>query len=111
MDAGPLALSDQPLTKAPPVAAHLAGVLIEKPVPLQAFRPLQEFAPPLQALWPLQALTPTHLPSPAAWATVDRVAPARNKVAAAAAIVAPDLEVIFMDVSSRKKCEGAPPES
>src|SRR5436190_65557 len=72
---------------------------------------LQGLAPPLQRLWPLQALAPTHLPSPAAWVTVDRVAPARNRVAAAAAIVAPDLEVIFMDVSSRKKFEGAPPAS
>src|ERR1700709_590982 len=90
----------QLLTYAPPVALHLASDIIAKPWPLQAFWPLQELAPPLQALWPLQALAPMHLPSPAAWATVDRGAPARNKVAAAAAIVAPDLEVIFMDVSS-----------
>src|SRR3954470_22742725 len=103
MDAGPLALRDQPLTKAPPVAAHLAGVLIEKPVPLQAFRPLQAFAPPLQALWPLQALAAMHLPS-AAFALVepvDTTAPARNRVAAAAASVAPDLESNFMTISSR----------
>jgi hypothetical protein len=32
-------------------------------------------------------------------------------VAAAAAIVAPDLEVIFMNVSSKRKFEGAPPAS
>jgi hypothetical protein len=92
----------EPLTKAPPVAAHLAGVLIEKPVPLQAFRPLQEFAPPLQALWPLQALPAMHLPC-AAFAGLDVVvatAPARNRVAAAAASVAPDLEFNFMTISS-----------
>src|ERR1700712_4468656 len=103
MNAEPLGIGDQPLTKEPPVAAHLAGVLIEKPVPLQAFRPLQEFAPPLQALWPLQALAAMHLPS-AAYADVDPVettAPARNRVAAAAASVAPDLESNFMTISSR----------
>src|SRR3954468_15529176 len=101
MDAGPLEWSDQPLRKAPPVAAHLAGVLIEKPVPLQAFMPLQEFAPPLQALWPLQALPAMHLPW-AALAGLDVVttAPARNRVAAAAASVAPDLEFNFMTISS-----------
>ena len=43
--------------------------------------------------------------------TVDMVAPARNRVAAAAAIAAPDLEVIFMSISSKKKFEGAPPEA
>ena len=42
--------------------------------------------------------------------TVDMAAPARNRVAAAAAIAAPDLEVIFMGISLRK-CEGAPPAS
>src|SRR6185369_1198484 len=85
----------------PLAASHFSLVMAEKPWPLQAFWPLQEFAPPLQALWPLQALTPTHLPSPAAWATVVMVAPARNRVAAAAAIVAPDFEVTFMRISSR----------
>jgi hypothetical protein len=30
-------------------------------------------------------------------------APARNKVAAAAAIAAPDLEVIFMSISSKRE--------
>jgi hypothetical protein len=75
---------------------------IEKPVPLQAFWPLQELAEPLQALWPLQALPAMHLP----WAafagvdTVDTTEPARNKVAAAAASVAPDLEFNFMTISS-----------
>src|SRR4249919_1545347 len=37
------------------------------------------------------------------------VAPARNKVAAAAAIAAPDLEVIFMGISSIRKWDGASP--
>jgi hypothetical protein len=76
---------------------------IEKPFVLQAFRPLQEFEPPLQALWPLQALVPTHLTPAAAFADVDTVEttePARNKVAAAAASVAPDLEFNFMTISS-----------
>jgi hypothetical protein len=72
--------------------------MAEKPWPLQAFCPLQAFAALLQALWPLQALTPTHFPSPAAWATVVMVAPARNRVAAAAAIVAPDFDVTFMGI-------------
>ena len=71
------------------MAAHLPAEVIEKPVPLQAFMPLQEFAQPLQALWPLQALAPTQWPSPAAYDTVDMVAPARNRVAAAAAMAAP----------------------
>src|SRR6202000_2471379 len=65
--------------------------------------PLQAFAPPLQALWPLQALAAMHLPS-AAFADVDPVdttAPARNRVAAAAASVPPDLESNFMTISSR----------
>jgi hypothetical protein len=69
---------------------------------LQAFKPLQALAPPLQALWPLQALPAMHLPA-AALADVDPVdttAPARNKVAAAAASVAPDLEFNFMTISS-----------
>jgi hypothetical protein len=51
--------------------------------------------PPLQALWPLQAFAPMQWPS-AACALVDMVMPARNKVAAAAAMAAPDLEVTFM---------------
>jgi hypothetical protein len=70
---------------------------------LQAFRPLQEFPALLHALWPLQALTPMHLPWAAAFAFVDPVdttAPARNRVAAAAASVAPDLEFNFMTISS-----------
>jgi hypothetical protein len=56
----------------------------------------------LQALWPLQALVPTHLTG-AAFADVDpaeTTEPARNRVAAAAASVAPDLEFIFMTISS-----------
>jgi hypothetical protein len=95
--------NNQLLTNAPPVALHLASDIIAKPWPLQAFRPLQEFAPPLQALWPLQALATMHLPS-AAYAvvdTVDTAEPARNRVAAAAASVAPDLESNFMTISSR----------
>src|SRR6266581_7659952 len=86
--------NNQPLDMTPPAAAQPFAEVIEKPVPLQALRPLQEFAPPLQALWPLQALPAMHLPW-AAFADVDPVdttAPARNKVAAAAASVAPDLE-------------------
>jgi hypothetical protein len=93
---------DQPLMGTPPAAAHCFGDAIEKPVPLQAFKPLQEFAPPLQALWPLQALPAMHLPI-AAFAgveLVDATAPARNRVAAAAASVAPDLEFNFMTISS-----------
>jgi hypothetical protein len=56
----------------------------------------------LQALWPLQASPAMHLP----WAafagvdTVDTTEPARNRVAAAAASVAPDLEFNFMTISS-----------
>src|SRR5947207_15833316 len=38
------------------------------------------------------------------------VAPARNRVAAAAARAAPDLDVIFMGIL-QKKCEGASPAS
>src|SRR3954468_5810373 len=38
------------------------------------------------------------------------VAPARNRVAAAAARVAPDLDVIFMGILQRK-CQGASPAS
>jgi hypothetical protein len=56
----------------------------------------------MQALWPLQALAAMHLPS-AAFAVVDPVdttAPARNRVAAAAASVAPDFESNFMTISS-----------
>jgi hypothetical protein len=53
----------------------------------------------LQALWPLQAFAPTHWPSPAAYDVVETVAPARNKVAAAMASVAPDLESNFMTIS------------
>jgi hypothetical protein len=84
------------------MAAHAFSEDIEKPVPLQAFWPLQELAEPLQALWPLQALPAMHLP----WAafagvdTVDTTEPARNRVAAAAASVAPDLEFNFMTISS-----------
>jgi hypothetical protein len=62
---------------------------------------LQAFAALLQALWPLQAFAPKHCPV-AAFAlveTVDKVAPARNSVAAAAASVAPDLESNFMTIS------------
>src|ERR1700712_3203482 len=93
---------DQLLTNAPPFGLHCASEAIEKPVPLQAFRPLQEFDELLQALWPLQALVAMHLPW-AALADVDPVvttAPARNRVAAAAASVAPDLEFNFMTFSS-----------
>jgi hypothetical protein len=84
------------------MAAHAFSEVAEKPWPLQAFWPLQEFAEPLHALWPLQALPAMHLP----WAafagvdTVDTTEPARNKVAAAAASVAPDLEFNFMTISS-----------
>jgi hypothetical protein len=84
------------------MAPHAFSEAIEKPVPLQAFWPLQAFAEPLQALWPLQALPAMHLP----WAafagvdTVDTTEPARNRVAAAAASVAPDLEFNFMTISS-----------
>jgi hypothetical protein len=39
------------------------------------------------------------------------VAPARNKVAAAAAIAAPDFEVIFMSISSIRKWDSAPPQA
>jgi hypothetical protein len=63
---------------------------------------LQEFAALLQALWPLQAFAAKHCPV-AAFAlldTVDTAAPARNRVAAAAASVAPDLESNFMTISS-----------
>src|SRR5476651_2562917 len=92
---------DQDLTYAPPMFLHFAAEVWEKPVPLQAFMPLQEFAPPLQALWPLQALPAMHLPMAACAVvdTVERVAPARNRVAAAAASVAPDLESNFMTIS------------
>jgi hypothetical protein len=38
------------------------------------------------------------------------VAPARNRVAAAAAMAVPDLDVIFMGIL-QKKCEGASPAS
>src|SRR3984885_4015115 len=103
--------NDQLLTNAPPADLHLASDIFAKPWPLQAFRPLQAFGPPLQALWPLQALAAMHLPS-AAYAVVDPVdttAPARNRVAAAAASVAPDLESNFMTISSKivdtKKCD------
>ena len=74
---------------------------IVKPLLLQAFRPLQEFEALLQALWPLQAFVAMHLPA-AAFAVVETVTtePARNKVAAAAARVAPDLEFSFMTISS-----------
>ena len=95
--------NDQLLTYAPPVALHLASDIWAKPWPLQAFRPLQEFEALLQALWPLQALAAMHLPM-AAFAGVDPVdttAPARNRVAAAAASVAPDLESNFMTISSK----------
>jgi hypothetical protein len=90
------------LAIAPPFALHWASVAIEKPWVLQAFRPLQEFPALLQALWPLQALTPMHLPWAALAAVdpVDTTAPARNRVAAAAASVAPDLEFNFMTISS-----------
>src|SRR5947199_10504948 len=94
----------------PLAASHFSLVMAEKPWPLQAFWPLQEFAPPLQALWPLQALAPTHLPSPAAQVAVDMVAPARDRVAAAAASAAQDLEVIFICIL-QKKAEGASPAS
>src|SRR3954451_8314289 len=94
---------DQSLDTAPPLALQAASdAAIEKPLVLQAFMPLQEFAPPLQALWPLQALVPMHL-TPAAFAVVDTAVttePARNRVAAAAASVAPDLEFNFMTISS-----------
>jgi hypothetical protein len=69
---------------------------------LQAFWPLQALPAPLQALWPLQALPAMHLPV-AAFAgvdTVDTTELARNRVAAAAASVAPDLEFNFMTISS-----------
>jgi hypothetical protein len=85
-----------------PIALQAFSEVIEKPVPLQEFRPLQEFARPLQELWPLQALPAMHLPV-AAYAvvdTADTAAPARNRVAAAAASVAPDLESNFMMISS-----------
>jgi hypothetical protein len=71
------------------MAAQAFSDVIEKPVPLQAF-------------WPLQALPAMHLPS-AAFAgvdTLDTTEPARNKVAAAAASVAPDLEFNFITISS-----------
>src|SRR4029434_3508659 len=95
-------LMDQPLTYLAPKAATRVSETAEKPWPLQPFWPLQELAEPLQALWPLQALPAMHLP----WAafagvdTVDTTEPARNRVAAAAASVAPDLEFNFMTISS-----------
>jgi hypothetical protein len=63
---------------------------------------LQALAPPLQALLPLQALPTMHLPVAACAVvdTVDTIVPARNRVAAAAASVAPDLESNFMTFSS-----------
>src|SRR3984893_1240983 len=83
-----------------PLAATHCSLLIEaRPWPLHAFAPGPGDLPPLQALWPLQAFTPMHWPS-AACATVDMVMPARNRVAAAAAMAAPDLEVTFMTISS-----------
>jgi hypothetical protein len=94
--------SNQDLTKAPPFAAHSFCEVIEKPLPLHAFKPLQAFDALLQALWPLQALAAMHLPA-AALAGVDVVettAPAKNRVAAATASVAPDLESNFMMISS-----------
>src|ERR1700735_5639011 len=66
-----------------------------KPMPLQAFAPGPGDLPPLQALWPLQAFAPMQWPS-AACALVEMVMPARNRVAAAAAMAAPDFEVTFM---------------
>jgi hypothetical protein len=76
--------------------------VFENPRPLQEFRPLQELEALLQALWPLQALAPKHWPGAALaeLEVVETTAPARNKVAAAAASVAPDLESIFMTISS-----------
>jgi len=38
----------------------------------------------------------THAVAVSAWALVEMVMPARNRVAAAAAMAAPDLEVTFM---------------
>jgi hypothetical protein len=96
------AIGDQDLTYFAPMASHAFAEVMEKPVPLQAFMPLHELLAPLHALWPLQALPAMHLP-PAAYAvvdTVESVAPARNRVAAAAASVAPDLESNFMTISS-----------
>ena len=94
-------LMDQPLTYLAPKAAHCFSETAEKPWPLQPFWPLQELAEPLQALWPLQALPAMHLPAALAGVdTVDTTAPARNRVAAAAASVAPDLEFNFMTISS-----------
>jgi hypothetical protein len=84
------------------MAAQAFSEVAEKPWPLQAFWPLQALAEPLQELWPLQALPAMHLPA-AAFAdvdTVDTTEPARNRVAAAAASVAPDLEFNFMTISS-----------
>src|SRR5262249_36953298 len=94
-----LELDDQPFTYLPPDAMHCFSEAIEKPVPLQALRPLQALAPPLQALWPLQALPAMHLPIAALAGdeVVVTTEPARNRVAAAAASVAPDLELSFMD--------------
>jgi hypothetical protein len=80
---------------------HDFSDVFENPSPLQEFRPLQELEALLQALWPLQALAPKHCP----WAAlaglevVEITAPARNKVAAAAASVVPDLESNFMTIS------------
>jgi len=94
------------LTNLPPTDAHFLSDIAEKPWPLQAFRPLQAFAALLQALWPLQALAAKHCPF-AAFALVDTVetaAPARNRVAAAAASVAPDLESNFMTISLMIGC-------
>ncbi len=96
----------QDLTNLPPTDAHFLSDIAEKPWPLQAFRPLQAFAALLQALWPLQALAAKHCPF-AAFAlveTVETAAPARNRVAAAAAIVAPDLESNFMTISLMIVC-------
>jgi hypothetical protein len=74
---------------------------MEKPWPLQAFMPLHEFDALLHALWPLQALAAIHFPvaATASVELVDTAAPARNKVAAATARVAPDFESIFMTIS------------
>jgi hypothetical protein len=85
------------------MAPHAFSEAIEKPVPLQAFWPLQAFAEPLQALWPLQALPAMHLPAAALAGLVPVVttAPARNRVAAAAASVAdPPVATLLLHLES-----------
>ena len=80
---------------------HLDFDIIETPMPLHAFLPLQALPSVLQLPLPLQALRPKHFTLWLASAAGEERVAVASRVAAAAAIAAPDIGLIFIRVFLR----------